>query len=53
MLLLVLLTRAKPKSEASPRLILRSAPKERVSKDGAAPWFETRRFATLLTMRPR
>jgi hypothetical protein len=24
-----------------------------VSKDGAASWFETRRFATLLTMRPR
>src|ERR1019366_7395740 len=23
-----------------------------VSKDGAAPWFETRRLATLLTMRP-
>jgi hypothetical protein len=24
----------------------------RVSKDGAAPWFETRSFGALLTMRP-
>jgi len=32
--------------------ILRSGPKDRVSKDGAAPWFETHRFAMLLTMRP-
>jgi hypothetical protein len=31
-------------------LILRSRPKAGVSKDGAS-WFETRRFATLLTMR--
>jgi hypothetical protein len=31
-------------------LILRSAPKERVSKDEAS-WFETHRFAMLLTMR--
>jgi hypothetical protein len=35
-------------------LILRSLPKAGVSKDGhefAASWFETRRYATLLTMR--
>jgi hypothetical protein len=38
------------------RLVLRSGPKDRVSKDGAAtvpaPWFETRAFGALLTMRP-
>ena len=34
------------------RLILRSIAKRCVSKDEAASWFETRRFATLLTMRP-
>src|SRR6476659_11023335 len=34
------------------RLILRSAPEERVSKDGAASRFETRCCAELLTMRP-
>jgi hypothetical protein len=46
-------------------LILRSAPKERISKDGAAAWFETTRgachraalradpLARLLTMRRR
>jgi hypothetical protein len=33
-------------------LILRSPPKAGVSKDGAAPWFETRSYAALLTMRP-
>jgi len=38
---------------ASLRLILRSATKLRLSKDGAAPWFETRSFGALLTMRPR
>ncbi len=34
-------------------LILRSRAQRGVSKDGAAgaAWFETRRFATLLTMR--
>jgi hypothetical protein len=34
------------------RLILRSIAQRCVSKDGAAPWFETPRFARLLTMRP-
>jgi hypothetical protein len=34
------------------RLILRSRAQRGVSKDEAAPWFETRCFATLLTMRP-
>jgi len=38
-------------SAASLGLILRSAAKQRVSKDGAATWFETTRFARLLTMR--
>jgi hypothetical protein len=37
----------------STALILRSAAKQRVSKDGAAAWFETTRFARLLTMRRR
>jgi hypothetical protein len=32
-------------------LILRSRAKRGVSKDGAAPWFETR-LSALLTMRP-
>ena len=32
-------------------LILRSPPKAGVSKDGRVPWFETRSFAALLTMR--
>jgi hypothetical protein len=33
-------------------LILRSGPKDRVSKDASrGPWFETRGFAALLTMR--
>ena len=32
-------------------LILRSHAKRGVSKDGAAPWFETPCFARLLTMR--
>ena len=39
-------------SAPSLRLILRSGPKDRVSKDGAATWFETRCCAALLTMRP-
>ena len=34
------------------RLILRSIAKRCVSKNEAAPWFETRCFAALLTMRP-
>jgi hypothetical protein len=34
------------------RLILRSIAKQCVSKDRAAPWFETRAFGALLTMRP-
>ncbi len=34
------------------RLILRSHAQRGVSKDEAAPWFETHRFAMLLTMRP-
>ena len=39
---------------ATSNLILRSPPKAGVSKDGhmTAPWFETRSFGALLTMRP-
>jgi hypothetical protein len=45
------LTSSLLQSATSHGLILRSAPKERVSKDGDAAWFETTRFARLLTMR--
>ena len=44
--------RGPARTDAGLGLILRSGPKDCVSKDGPrGTWFETRRFATLLTMR--
>jgi len=40
-----------PRTTTSPGLILRSVAKQRVSKDAAAPSFETRSYGPLLRMR--
>jgi hypothetical protein len=45
--------RVEPWQATTSDLILRSGPQDRVSKDGPrwGPWFETPRYARLLTMR--